>query len=164
MKEPMAARNLVDLRERTLHEPRRRPDKGNRPHPEHRAGAARHNGDGNARNIADADTRRRTDAERLKRRDRLTPARAATEVTREKTHHLGQRTQLDELRREREPQPAANEDDDDDISPQKVIDRPHSRVEKIHSITLSYKNSLNNKRKKRFLSNCIRVFFHCPDK
>ena len=83
VKEPVAARNLVDLRERALYEPRRRPNEGNRPHPKYRPGAARYNGDGNARNIADADTRRRTDAERLERRDRLSPARAASEIARQ---------------------------------------------------------------------------------
>ena len=160
VKEPVAARNLIDLRERALYEPRRRPNEGNRPHPEHRPGAARHNGDGNARDIADADTRCRADTERLERRDRLAPARAASEIARKEAYHLGQRTQLDELRREREPQSAADKNNDDDISPQKVVDRPHSRVEKIHRITLSYKNSLHHTRKKSLLSNCIHVFFH----
>ena len=140
MKETVSARDLIDLRERALDEPRCRPDEGDDPHPEHSTGTARHNGDRNARDIADPDARGGADAERLERGDRLASARTTPKIAREQTHHLGQRTQLNESGRKCKPKAAADEYNDDDISPQKIVDRADHRVEEIHKNHPSQKN------------------------
>ena len=160
MKESVSTRDLVDLRECTLNEARRRPDEGDDPHPEHSPGTARHNGDRNARDIADPDTRGGADAERLERGDRLASARAAAKIPREQAHHLGQRTQLNKSGRDCEPQTAADEHNNDDISPQKIIDRADDRVEEIHRNHPFQKNKQHDNGKDEDLSNCIPVFFY----
>ena len=158
MKESVSTRNLVDLGERALDKARRRPDEGDDPHPEDSPRTARDDRDGNARNVADADARGRAHAERLKRGDRLASARTPSEIAREQAHHLGQRAQLDEPRRQREPESGADEHDDDDISPQEVVDRANKRIEEVHKTTLSKNNTLHHNRKAFCLSNWIRVF------
>ena len=160
VKEAVSTRNLVDLGERALDKARRCPNEGDDPHPEHSTGTTRHNGDRNARDIADTDARGGTDTERLKRGDRLASAWAATELPREQPHHLGQRTQLNKSGRDCEPQTAAHKHNDDDISPQKIIDRADHRVEKIHRNHPFQKNKQHHNGKNEDLSNCIPVFFH----
>ena len=61
----VAARQLVDLGERTLDEARRTAEEGDGPHPEDGAGAARDDGNRDACDVADADARSRADAEGL---------------------------------------------------------------------------------------------------
>ena len=148
VKEPVAARDLVDLGERALDKSRRRANEGDDPHPEYGAGTARNDGDGNTCDVADADARGRTDAKSLERRDRLASARTAAELPREEANHLGQSTQLNQPGGKCEPEPRADEHNDDDISPQEVVDRTDKRIEKIHRTVLSKHNPHNMEKAK----------------
>ena len=159
VKESVSTRDLVDLGERALDESSCRSDECNDPHPEHGTGPARDNRNRNPRNVADTDARSSADAECLKRRNRLAPARTAPEISREQTHHLRQCPQLNKTGRESKPEPAADKHDDDDISPQEIIDRADHRIEKIHKNTLPIKNRPHNNGEECALSNCIPVFF-----
>ena len=123
MKKSMSARDLIYLRECALDKSRRRADEGDDPHPKDSTGPARHNGNGDTRNIANPHARRCTHTERLKRGDRLASARAAPKIPCKEAHHLRQRTQLDKAGHQRKPKSTADEYDDDDICPEKIIDR-----------------------------------------
>ena len=137
MKKSMSTGNLIDLCECALDKSRRRADEGDDPHPKDSTGTARHNGNGDTRNIADPHARRCAHAERLKRGNRLAPARAAPKIPRKEEHHLRQCTQLDKAGHQRKPKSTANEYDDDDVCPEKIIDRTDGAVQQIHRIILS---------------------------
>ena len=131
----LAARQLVDLRERAFDKARRAAEECNRPHPEDGARAARDDGDGHARDVADANTRSRRDAEGLERADSLFARPFRADAFRQHAQHLGEHAELDEFRREREPDAAADEHDDEHVRPENVVDGIDETAENFHEIT-----------------------------
>ena len=131
MEFPVAARQLVDLRERALDEAGGAADEGDEPHPEDRAGPTRDDCDGDARDVADAHARGGAHAERLERADGMSLGLLA-DALREEPQHLWQHPDLDKARGKGEIEPARDEDDDEYIRPENVIDGIDRRIHTIH--------------------------------